>query len=215
MSETRFALDSPQACSASAEPAENGIVRLVQEHHASVYRFAYRLTGCQADAEDLTQQTYLLAQQNLHQLREPAAARGWLFSIARNCFSRAVRQRLRIRFEPGEVDVQNLPAAEESVEVDAEALQTALDDLPDNFRVCVLMYYFEELAYQEIADRLCLPLGTVMSRLSRAKGHLRKRLFEHASYREVQESEPSADSAPLTSYPAVQYRAGKYPVVYG
>jgi RNA polymerase sigma-70 factor (ECF subfamily) len=61
-------------------------------------------------------------------------------------------------------------------EADRERLTAAVADLPDEFRVVVLMFYFEELSYQEIAGELEIPIGTVMSRLSRGKGHLRRKL---------------------------------------
>ena len=57
-------------------------------------------------------------------------------------------------------------------------LQAAIDELPAEFRVVVAMFYFEECSYREIAEKLDLPMGTVMSRLARAKGHLRAKLFE-------------------------------------
>ena len=70
------------------------------------------------------------------------------------------------------------PAAEvlDETAVDPELLQAALIELPDEFRMPVVLFYFEDLSYKEIADRLGAPIGTVMSRLSRAKGYLRRRL---------------------------------------
>jgi RNA polymerase sigma-70 factor (ECF subfamily) len=62
--------------------------------------------------------------------------------------------------------------------IDQQGLAEALAELPDEFRVVVLMFYFEDLSYKEIAEQLELPIGTVMSRLSRAKGHLRRRLAD-------------------------------------
>ena len=62
-------------------------------------------------------------------------------------------------------------------DVDREQLQLALNELSPEFRVVVTMFYFEQLSYKEIADQLQVPVGTVMSRLSRAKGHLRRRLL--------------------------------------
>ena len=60
--------------------------------------------------------------------------------------------------------------------MDLEQLQPALDELPEEFKVVVLMYYFEECSYKQIAEELDVPIGTVMSRLSRAKSHLRAKL---------------------------------------
>ncbi len=62
--------------------------------------------------------------------------------------------------------------------MDTAELQAAIDELPAEFRVVVAMFYFEECSYREIAEKLDLPIGTVMSRLARAKGHLRSKLFE-------------------------------------
>jgi RNA polymerase sigma-70 factor, ECF subfamily len=159
-------------------PADT-IGELVAEHHGAVYRYAFRLCGQQCDAEDLTQQTYLAAFQNLHQLRERQHGRAWLFAILRNCFLRSRRKRVPLPATGLEIDVENIAAdlPDEWI-VDPERLQAALDDLPDEFKLVVLLFYFEGCSYREIAEKLSLPTGTVMSRLSRAKGRLRGALFD-------------------------------------
>jgi RNA polymerase sigma-70 factor (ECF subfamily) len=150
---------------------------LVVEHHAALYRYAYRLTGQQADAEDLTQQAFLVAQQKLHQLREPGRARAWLFAVLRSCFLKNCR---KWSPEPGGLwEAEEVAAESPALDaIDQQGLAEALAELPDEFRVVVLMFYFEDLSYKEIAEQLELPIGTVMSRLSRAKGHLRRRLAD-------------------------------------
>ncbi|MEK6233406.1 MAG: RNA polymerase sigma factor, partial [Planctomycetales bacterium] len=70
----------------SNAPTTPDVAQLVSDHHAELYRYAYRLTGSVNDAEDLTQQTFLQAQANLHQLRDRERARSWLFTILRNCY---------------------------------------------------------------------------------------------------------------------------------
>lgn len=153
------------------------LTALVVAHHAPLYRYAYRLCGCAAEAEDLTQQAFLIAQRKLHQLREPERAGAWLYAVLRSCFLKSLR-----RQRPATAGALNIAVEEfagptpESDEVDRERLAQALAELPEDFRVVLLMFYFEELSYQEIAAQLEIPLGTVMSRLSRAKGHLRRRL---------------------------------------
>lgn len=149
---------------------------LVIAHHAALYRYAYRLCGCSAEAEDLTQQAFLIAQQKLHQLREADRAAAWLFAVLRSCFLKSIRKARPIPAQNLLLEVDQIAEAEVFDEIDREQLQSALGELPDDFRVVVLMFYFEELSYQEIAEQLEIPIGTVMSRLSRAKGHLRKRL---------------------------------------
>ncbi|MBX9788626.1 MAG: RNA polymerase sigma factor [Pirellulales bacterium] len=172
--------------------AEIDVARLVVEHHADVYRYAYRLSGAVADAEDLTQQTFLLAQSHRAQLRQPELARRWLFSILRHEFLRTRRKQQPIA--AGMLaDVCDEIAPPEGP-IDQEALRQALSELPDDFKVVLLAYYFEERSYREIAEELEVPLGTVMSRLSRAKRQLRGKLLARESQRSA--SLEAANGAP-------------------
>ena len=85
----------------------------------------------------------------------------------------------RLPLAGGAFDIENVPdGVVDTLVVDREVLQTALDELPDGYKLVVLCFYFEDLSYREIAERLELPVGTVMSRLSRAKNLLRTRLLE-------------------------------------
>jgi RNA polymerase sigma-70 factor (ECF subfamily) len=169
------------------------IARLVAEQHAAVYRYAYRLTGAVCDAEDLTQQVFLSAQRKLGQLRDPQRARGWLFAILRNCYLKTRRKRVPLTATKVELDVESIPDdLPEELVIDPDQLQAALDELPGDFKIVLLMFYFEGCSYREIAQKLTLPPGTVMSRLSRAKGHLRARLLAD-----------SRDETPPRTWPTV------------
>lgn len=152
------------------------IETLVEQHYESLYRFAYRLSGQASDAEDLTQQTFLDAQRKLDTLRDPDKVRAWLFMIVRNLY----RRRLRDQGSHPEVALGGTgePATEEvSLQpLDSETLQGVLNELPEEFRTVLVMFYFRELSYREIAEQLDVPIGTIMSRLSRGKKHLRQRL---------------------------------------
>ena len=152
------------------------IATLVEQHYESLYRFAYRLSGQASDADDLTQQAFLDAQRKLDTLRDPDKARAWLFMIVRNLY----RRRLRDQGSHPEVTLEGVgePASEEiSLQpLDSETLQGVLNELPDEFRTVLVLFYFQELSYREISDELEVPIGTVMSRLSRGKKHLRQRL---------------------------------------
>lgn len=150
---------------------------LVAEHHAAVYRYAYRLCGSPHDAEDLSQQTFLAAQRKLEQLRDAASGRAWLFAILRNIWLKSLARRVPVPAANLDLDMEDLPAAGPSPQpFDPQRLQAALDELAPEFKLVVLMFYFEGCSYREMAAELDLPLGTVMSRLSRAKAHLRRRL---------------------------------------
>jgi RNA polymerase sigma-70 factor (ECF subfamily) len=155
------------------------LVQLVTDHHAALYRYAFRLTGSAADAEDLTQEAFLIAQQKLGQIREAGNARSWLYTVLRNCFLRSASRRAPAASTDlgTEFDLDSIPEITDDQDVDRERLQQAINELADEFKVVLLMFYFEEKSYREIADALDVPPGTVMSRLSRAKSHLRK-LFE-------------------------------------
>ena len=154
------------------------VAQLVAEHHAALYRYAYRLSGCVADAEDLVQQTFLTAQAKLQQVRSAQSVRSWLYAVLRNSFFKSRRKRGPVMAGDLDLALENVPQElPETPLVDGEELQAALAALPEEFRVVVLMFYFEQCSYKEIADQLGLPAGTVMSRLSRAKSLLRMRLF--------------------------------------
>jgi RNA polymerase sigma-70 factor (ECF subfamily) len=158
------------------------VQRLVEDHYVALYRYAYRLSGSSADAEDLTQEAFCKAQLNFGQLRDPSRAKPWLFSILRNAYLhrvRADRQQPCVPLE-GVGDVAE-PLPEPLPDIDPERLQHALDELPEAFRTPIILYYFEDFGYREIAEQMDLPIGTVMSRLARAKAHLRGRLLEPAA----------------------------------
>lgn len=167
------------------EPNEIDIAQLVADHHGVLYRYAYRLAGSTADAEDLTQQTFLAAQSRLGQLRDPLAARGWLFAILRNCFRKSLKKRSPVLAADVELNVDSIPDESRTADsIDEERLQDAINSLPDEYKMVLLMFYFERSSYREIATACELPIGTVMSRLSRAKSLLRTKLLDlelHAS----------------------------------
>src|SRR5436190_8356061 len=158
--------------------SQRKVQRLVDEHYVALYRYAYRLTGSSADAEDLTQEAFCKAQLNLTQLRELDRAKAWLFRILRNAYLhriRADKHRHCVSLESiGEVAE---PLPEPLPPVEPERLQQALNELPEVFRTPIILYYFEDFSYRAIAEQMDLPLGTVMSRLARAKAHLRTRLM--------------------------------------
>jgi RNA polymerase sigma-70 factor (ECF subfamily) len=155
------------------------VQRLVEEHYVTLYRYAYRLSGSSADAEDLTQEAFCKAQLNFGQLRDPSRARPWLFSILRNAYLHRVRADRQQNCVPLEC-VGDLaePLPQVLPEIDPERLQQALGELPEAFRTPIILYYFEDFGYRDIAEQMDLPIGTVMSRLARAKAFLRHRLLE-------------------------------------
>lgn len=150
------------------------IAQLVRDYSGDVFRYAYRLVGQASDAEDLSQQTFLVAQQKISQIRDPNRSRQWLLAILRSCFIKSRRRRRPVAAGNLEVDLEQVvvgPPVDE--ELDSELLQAALNELPDQHRLMLVMFYYDELSYKEIAAELDVPMGTVMSRLARAKVRLR------------------------------------------
>ena len=161
--------------------SQQTVQRLVDDHYVALYRYAYRLSGSVADAEDLTQDAFCKAQLNFAQLRDAGRAKPWLFSILRNAYL----HRLRNRKQEACVSLDGCDDLAEAPpdplpEIDLEQLQNALNELPEVFRTPIILYYFEDFTYRDIAEQMDLPLGTVMSRLARAKTFLRSRLLASA-----------------------------------
>jgi RNA polymerase sigma-70 factor, ECF subfamily len=157
---------------------------LVLPHLESIYRTAYHLVG-RDEAEDLTQETYLRAWQSFDQFRGPNPA-PWLFAILRNCFLDGCRRRQRepqtISLEPETFMDVCAPSAEQ-VTLDARLngeVQSALMALPDEWRLILLLADIEDLTYREIAAVMQIPVGTVMSRICRARRRLYDCLADYA-----------------------------------
>jgi RNA polymerase sigma-70 factor, ECF subfamily len=153
------------------------VAELVEEHYQLLYRFAYRLSGSAADAEDLTQQAFLTAQAKLDQLRDASNARPWLLTIVRNTFLKKKRRPSFATFESFDHLAED-DRSDFDGNIESEELQLLLNELPEEFRIPIILFYLEEQSYKEIAEQMDTPIGTVMSRLSRGKAFLRSRLLQ-------------------------------------
>jgi RNA polymerase sigma-70 factor, ECF subfamily len=168
---------------------------LVRQHADRVYRLAYRLSGNQHDAEDLTQETFIRVFRSV-QNYQPGTFEGWLHRITTNLFLDMVRRRSRIRMEALPEDYDRVPAEDpnpEQIYHDSRLgpdLQAALDSLPPEFRAAVVLCDIEGLSYEEIGATLGVKLGTVRSRIHRGRQALREYLAAHAG-----RSAQHADSA--------------------
>jgi RNA polymerase sigma-70 factor (ECF subfamily) len=153
------------------------VQRLVDDHYVALYRYAYRLTGSADQAGDLAQETFCKAQAQFGQLRDFNRAKAWLFSILRNAYLHQVRSDKQHR-QVSLDSVAELPDEfnGELPDVEPERLQAILQELPEGFRTPLILFYFDDFSYRDIAEQMDLPIGTVMSRLARAKAQLRQRL---------------------------------------
>lgn len=163
---------------------------LVRQHADRVYRLAYRLSGNQHDAEDLTQETFIRVFRSL-QSYQPGTFEGWLHRITTNLFLDMVRRRGRIRMEALPEDYDRVPAdgpTPEQIYHDSRLgpdLQAALDSLPAEFRAAVVLCDIEGLSYEEIGATLGVKLGTVRSRIHRGRQALRDYLAAHPGQQAV------------------------------
>ena len=182
------------------------------EHMSSLYSGALRMTRNPADAEDLVQETYLKAYRGFGGFQEGTNLKAWLYRILTNTFINTYRAKKRRPDESDLDEVEDLylyrrlggleaAAAGRSAEdelldhvTDAE-VKEALESLPDQFRVAVLLADVEGFSYKEIADILDVPIGTVMSRLHRGRKGLQKRLYEYAVERGLVSVEDTAVAA--------------------
>jgi RNA polymerase sigma-70 factor, ECF subfamily len=177
---------SDSSPAADAE-ADDGFAREALSHLDSLYGAALRLTRRPADAEDLVQETYLKAFRASAQFERGTNLKAWLFTILHNTFRNMRRHELR---NPVDVDSETVDRAVDAAAgdrtpeqlltratLDAD-LQLALDALPEAFRQAVWLRDVEEFSYAEIAAMVGVPIGTVMSRISRGRRLLYARLAE-------------------------------------
>ena len=188
-----------------AEPhaASAGFETTILPHLDSVFRFAMWLTRDRTEAEDVVQETLTQALQSFHRFQPGTNERAWLLTILRHVRSNRLRARRR---GPEVVEADNhidaIPAVEVTPQhVTDEEVLAALKALPSGFQEVIVLADVEELSYKEIATVLAIPIGTVMSRIHRARRLLRAALAEYAAAqgigrsRQVLRSMPSQDGA--------------------
>ncbi len=167
----------------------------VHLHAPELYRFAYRLTGRHAAAEDLLQETFTEAWRSIDKQREPEKARAWLFQILRFQHMRIIRREVAagklVRFSGAAEGSQTDPsAAPGSAMADRETLDAALSVLPPDIRKTFLMVFLENLTCRQTAAELHIPLGTVLSRLDSARKTLRAAINRDESPKTAQSPLP-------------------------
>ncbi|MBM3847983.1 MAG: RNA polymerase sigma factor [Verrucomicrobia bacterium] len=156
---------------------------VVDAHYKALYRFAYSLTLSEADAGDLTQETFYIWASKSQQIRDGDKSKSWLFTTLHRLFLNRKRREKRFPEEPLDFAAEDLVLPEDplSFPLDGETVLRMLHSMEEAHRVPLAMFYLEDLTYQEIAQALDLPMGTVMSRLSRGKLMLRKLLSQRTS----------------------------------
>lgn len=162
-------------------------------HMAALYNFALRMTGAPDDAKDLVQETYMKAYRFFDKYAQGTNAKAWLFRILKNSYINRYRKESK---EPDKIDyddIKDFYASVKASTVDSNDLQEkifgslfedevadALQELPEDFRTVVILCDIEGYTYEEIADFIEIPIGTVRSRLHRGRKMLRSMLRDYA-----------------------------------
>ena len=154
---------------------------VARDHGRFLYTVAYRLTGNRDDAQDLVQDVLVRVQRGLATY-EPGSLRGWLSRITTNAFLDGVRRKKRRPADPlpdnPDLVLPSAPSADQSLAASAlpDHIQDAVRRLPEDYRAAVVLSDVVGLPYQEIADGLGVPVGTVRSRIHRGRAQLRAEL---------------------------------------
>lgn len=156
-------------------------------HMSYIFKIAYRMSRSRATAEDLTQETFIIAMQKFDQLKDPAKCKSWLFVILRNLYLGMVEKTRNKYFL--DFDDMSYGLADDSDRVErqwregfSDEVQHQLDRLDEKYRRPLEMAVLGEYSYKEIASALDIPIGTVMSRIARGKIFMRRELLRNKHF---------------------------------
>lgn len=174
----QFGIEQPANCPIPRRVTESvpSFEQIVVAHYQGLYRFALSMSRREATAQDLVQQTFLQWARKGHTLRDASKVKTWLFTTIYREWLGIARREKKYEEVEFEADLHGSEQRGEECEnprVDPATLQTALEQLDPNYRAPLVLFYLKELSYRDIAETLGIPVGTVMSRLSRAKDSLR------------------------------------------
>ena len=153
---------------------------IVDQYYEALFRFAVSLTRDESSAGDLVQNTFLIWAKKGHQIQDASKVKSWLFTTLHREFLGGKRRQKRFPTHEVESVERELPtvASKAYAQTDAGVVLDALDEIAEVYRVPLTLFYMQQHSYQEIAEQLDVPIGTVMSRLSRGKAQLRSRLSD-------------------------------------
>ena len=161
--------------------------KYISPHVSMLYRSAIRMCGNPNDAQDLVQETLFSALKNFHQLIDPAKSKSWMFSILRNLFLKDIektKKRAEIEFDSvcDKLSDRQHPEGDFLRAEVRNNIQVVLNTLEERLRVVLVKFYFDGLSYKEISELLNIPIGTVMSRIARAKVYLKREILRSESF---------------------------------
>lgn len=152
----------------------------VEAYYSHLYRFAYSLAKNEDEAGDLTQQTFLIYAQKGDSVRDKSKLKSWLFTTLYREFLRVRRRGQTVVMQEPEIIEAEAPVVSPNItrQLDAGLAVSALEEIEEIYRAPLTLFYLEDQSYKEISETLELPIGTVMSRLSRGKIKLKEALLK-------------------------------------
>jgi RNA polymerase sigma-70 factor (ECF subfamily) len=164
-------------------PTNPDFEELVQQHYRGLYQFAFSLTRKEAEARDLTQQTFYIWATKGHQLRDASKVKTWLFSTLHREFLKTKRRQTRFPHVNLETVDNDIPTVSPTVvsQMDGATVLQALSRVEEIYQAPLALFYLEDYSYKEIAEILEVPIGTVQSRIARGRVEIRKVLNDFGS----------------------------------
>lgn len=184
-----------------ARQTPDAFAELVARYQDRIYNYAYRMTGSREDAQDLAQETFIRVYTHLDRFRVEERFSPWIYRITTNlCLNHLKRRKRNIPLLPDSADFDGPVSPDNALEASEERLilQQAILSLPEHYRAVILLRHVEELSYDEIAQATELPLGTVKTRLFRARELLQHQLRDHRRGAEYGLQTPSGTTASIS-----------------
>lgn len=177
--------DEEQLVTSSKKGDQDAFAQLVQQHQRRVFNLAFRMLQQYEEANEVTQETFLAAWQGLPSFRGDARFSTWLYRIAYNCALKQLEQRKRDKALQVVIQAEQITATigqEQRVDAALETharqamVQEQLSQLPAKYRIVLILRHLQEMTYEEIAEILTMPIGTIKTHLFRARNLLKERL---------------------------------------
>jgi RNA polymerase sigma-70 factor, ECF subfamily len=178
---SRTTQDDAELVAASRDGDQDAFAQLVQRHQRRVFNLVFRIVQEYEEANEITQETFLAAWQGLPSFRGDARFSTWLYRIAYNCSLRQLEQRKRDKALQAAIQAEQISVErDEQAQVEAHDCQALvreqLSTLPAKYRIVLILRHLQEMTYEEIAEILTMPIGTIKTHLFRARNLLKERL---------------------------------------
>ena len=176
--------------------SQKQIEQVIEAYYKPLYRFAYSLSKSPHEASDLTQQTFLIYSKKWHTIKNSSKIKSWLFTTLYREFLSQRRKAARLKdFDTLSIDIEDTSNRNQNLihKEEKNSVLSALDKIEPIYKEVIILFYLKDLSYKEVSDILAIPIGTVMSRLSRGKKQLKSVLkFKDLANDNTKDNEPTS-----------------------